>query len=313
MAEISFYSKEKHREDVLQQLTQKLPQHTIHDWSPGSIDPATIDYAICWHPPADFFDGTTGLRAIFSLAAGVDHLLNHPRLPASVPIVRLADAGMADKIAEYVHYGVLRTHRGFHQYQQLQQQQLWQPLPDRHAGDYRVGILGYGIIGQVVAKHLHQAGYQVSAFKRSHSGNTGPIQVMTGDQREFLQQLDVLVCILPLTPQTRAIINTELLSQLPRGAHFINVGRGDQVAESDLLSALDSGQLESALLDVCATEPLPSAHPLWQHKKVVITPHVAGPTQVMESVDQIAQSIQQLAAGDSIDSLAGIVDPSRGY
>ncbi|MEM7257309.1 MAG: NAD(P)-dependent oxidoreductase [Pseudomonadota bacterium] len=313
MADISFYSKEKHSNRVLQQLRQKLYQHSVHDWLSDQPDPATIDYAVCWHPPAEFFDGATNLQAIFSLAAGVDHLLKHPRLPASVPIVRLTDAGMADKIAEYVHYGVLRTHRGFHRYHDLQQQQLWQPQPDRHAADYRVGILGYGVIGQAVGLHLHRAGYQVSAFKRSHADNQGPVKIMTGDHSGFLKQLDVLVCILPLTSCTQNLIDADFLADLPEGSHFINVGRGDQVVENDLLSALDSGRLASALLDVCSVEPLPAEHDLWRHPRVVITPHVAGPTQVTQSVDQVAESIIKLSRGGSIGALPGVVDMLRGY
>ena len=230
-----------------------------------------------------------------------------------MPIVRLSDAGMADKIAEYVHYGVLRTHRGFHHYQRLQKTGQWQPQPDIHAADYRVGILGYGVIGRCVAHRLHAAGYQVSAFKRSANTTEESFPVLTGNSEHFLSQLNVLVCILPLTAETSGMINTELLAQLPAGAHFINVGRGDQVVEDDLLKALDSGQLGSALLDVCATEPLPEHHALWSHEGVTITPHIAGPTQVTQSVDQVAESIARLESGATTADLSGLVDNSFGY
>ena len=238
MSRIIFYSKESHSTEILKLLREKLQGHQIFQWPDLDCSPEELDYAICWHPPQAFFRGATNLKAIFSLAAGVDHLLKHTELPNQVPIVRLSDAGMADKIAEYVHYGVLRTHRGFHHYQRLQKTGQWQPQPDIHAADYRVGILGYGVIGRCVAHRLHAAGYQVSAFKRSANTTEESFPVLTGNSDHFLSQLNVLVCILPLTAETSGMINTELLAQLPAGAHFINVGRGDQVVEDDLLLSL---------------------------------------------------------------------------
>jgi glyoxylate/hydroxypyruvate reductase A len=313
MAEISFYSKDESAIEVLHLLQRKLPQHQIMGWPVPEKSVASLSYAICWHPPDDFFRNNCELKAIFSLAAGVDHLLQHPGLPESVPIVRLTDAGMGDKIAEYVHYGVLRAHRQFDIYRTQQRDACWQPQPDRHASDYKVGVLGCGVIGQTVAKRLHLAGYQVSAFKRNPMTHDLPFPVMWGEPRDFLRQLDVLVAVLPLTTETTGIIDSEFLAQLPAGAHFINVGRGDHVVEDDLLRALDSGQLSSALLDVCVDEPLPESHPFWRHKKVVITPHVAGPTQVDQSVGQIVESIKWLEAGGLIGDLDGLVDKSSGY
>lgn len=313
MADISYYSKEQHTATVRELLREKLAEHRIHDWPDISCNASELDYAICWHPPQSFFRGADNLTAIFSLAAGVDHLLGHSELPPEVPIVRLVDAGMGDKIAEYVHYGVLRSHRGFDQYQQQQRSGLWKSLPDRHAADYRVGVLGYGVIGRTVAMRLYQGGYQVTAFRRSSAPNIDPFPVLSENRAEFLNKLDTLVCVLPLTAQTTGMINSELLSALPAGAHFINVGRGDQVVEEDLVAALDNGQLGSAMLDVCSVEPLPEDHPLWNHDKITITPHIAGPTQVAQSVSQIAESILLLEAGADIGKIAGVVDYHRGY
>jgi glyoxylate/hydroxypyruvate reductase A len=313
MANISFYSVDDNAPQALELLRENLTCHTIWQWPDIGCAADQLDYAICWQPPADFFDGAGNLKGILSMAAGVDHILNHPGLPKDIPLIRLCDAGMGQKIAEYVHYGVLRSHRSFDQYQIQQQAGNWNPQPDIDAADYRVGIMGFGVIGKVVANHLHSAGYQVSAWKRSPETKAFAYQVMHGDAAAFLQPLNVLVCVLPLTAQTKNIVNAELLSLLPQGAHFINVGRGSQVVEPDLLQALDSGQLSSAVLDVCVEEPLPEEHPFWNHPKVVITPHVAGPTQLHLSVTQITRSITDMEAGQSPKSLPGVVSTNEGY
>ena len=313
MANISFYSVDDNAAQALELLRKNLAGHTIWQWPDIGCAAEQLDYAICWQPPAEFFDGACGLKGILSMAAGVDHLLNHPGLPQGVPLIRLCDAGMGKKIAEYVHYGVLRSHRGFDRYQIHQQAGNWNPQPDIDAADYHVGIMGFGVIGKMVANHLHNAGYQVSAWKRSPETEAFPYQVLHGDVAAFLQSLSVLVCVLPLTAQTKNIVNAEVLSHLPQGAHFINVGRGSQVVESDLLLALDSGRLSSALLDVCVEEPLPEKHRFWTHPKVLITPHIAGPTQLHLSVTQIIRSITDMEAGQSPVSLQGIVSTHRGY
>lgn len=313
MANISFYSVDDHAAQALTLLREKLTGHSIWQWPDIGCAADELDYAICWQPPEDFFDRADNLKSILSMAAGVDHLLQHPGLPQGIPLIRLCDAGMGHKIAEYVHYGVLRAHRNFDQYQRYQQARNWCPQPDIDAADYRVGVMGFGVIGKVVANHLHNAGYQVSAWKRSPPDDTHPYAVFSGDHSEFLASLEVLVCVLPLTAQTKNIVDKNLLAQLPAQAHFINVGRGSQVVEEDLLQALDNGQLQSALLDVCSQEPLPQDHRFWTHPGVSITPHVAGPTQLHLSVTQIAQSIKAMEAGQPAQGLRGAVNISAGY
>lgn len=311
---ISFFSIDDTSDQTLIALREKLPEHTIYQW-PDLGNPEDLDYAICWGAPDDFFKGAKNLRAIFSLAAGVDHLLNHAGLPDAVPVIRLSDAGMAEKIAEYVHFGVLRWHRQFDQYQAQQGQAQWLPLDDIDAKDYRVGIMGMGIIGSQIAARLQSVGYQVSGWKRTPSPE-GRFNIYHGDNQlpEFLGNLNTLVCVLPLTPQTTGLINKTLLDCLPMGASFINVGRGGQVVEKDLIAALDAKHLSGALLDVCATEPLPENHHLWTHPDILLTPHIAGPTQINLSVDQIAAGIQQLQSGTDAKTLShGVVDHRTGY
>lgn len=311
---ISFYSFEDTDGKTLQALRDKLPRHQVRVW-PDIGNPQDLDYAICWGVPDNFFDGATRLRAIFSLAAGVDHLLDHPGLPQGVPIIRLSDAGMADKIAEYVHFGVLRWHRRFDTYQQQQTRQTWLPQNEKDTVDYRVGVMGLGIIGSRIASKLQQAGYQVCGWKRTRSSDC-PVELFCGKEElpEFLAQLDTLVCVLPLTSSTSGIIDAQLLQQLPAGGTLINVGRGAHIVENDLLHMLATNHLAGALLDVCATEPLPPGSPLWSQPNVLITPHIAGPTQLELSVTQIADGINHLASGGDISAIgSAIVDGKTGY
>lgn len=313
MANISFYSVDDHAAQALTLLREKLTGHSLWQWPDIGCAADELDYAICWQPPEDFFDRADNLKSILSMAAGVDHLLQHPGLPQGIPLIRLCDAGMGQKIAEYVHYGVLRAHRNFDRYQLHQQARNWCPQTDIDAADFHVGVMGFGVIGKVVADHLHNAGYQVSAWKRSPLNDTFPYAVFSGDGNEFLKSLNVLVCVLPLTAQTRNIVDSDLLAQLPAHTHFINVGRGDQVVETDLLQALNNGRLQSALLDVCAQEPLPQDHQFWTHPKVRVTPHVAGPTQLHLSVSQIVESIKAMEAGQPALTLQGAVNTTAGY
>jgi glyoxylate/hydroxypyruvate reductase A len=310
---ISFYSKSDNDKEVLDALRQHLADtdvaHTVEPWS-DRTDPESVIYSVSWGAPDNFFDGMSNLRAAMSLGAGIDHLTNNPGLPANLPIVRLSDAGMGEKIAEYVLYAALQGHRDFDLYQRQQQQKVWRPLADRHAADYRVGIMGLGVIGTIIADRLQVNGYQVCGWKRTRVDCPYPLYVGDAELSAFLGELDLLVAVLPLTEQTTGLIDKKVLSQLPAGARFVNVGRGKQVNESDLLQALDSGQLTSAVLDVCETEPLPVTDPLWTHEAVTLTPHVAGPTQIDKSARQIAKSIQQMERGDQP---AGLVNRAAGY
>lgn len=310
---ISFYSKSDSDGAVLEALRAHLANtklaYNIVPWS-ETTDPASVIYTVSWGAPDNFFDGMNNLRAAMSLGAGVDHLTDNPGLPADVPIIRLSDAGMGEKIAEYVLYAALQGHREFDLYRRQQKQKIWQPLADRHAADYRIGVMGLGVIGAIIANRLLTAGYQVSGWKRTRVECPYPLFVGDTELGSFLKELDLLVAVLPLTDQTHGLLDKRIFAQLPKGARFVNVGRGKQVNESDLLNALDSGQLTAAMLDVCETEPLPASDPLWSHESVTLTPHVAGPTQITESARQIIESIQTIESGQWP---AGLVNRSEGY
>jgi len=293
-------------------VIEALPDCHVRVW-PDVGSPELIDYAAVWQPPPDFFDGLTGLRAVFCLAAGVDALLQHPGLSASVPIVRLDDAGMARKMAEYVLYGVLHAQRRFGEMAEARRRADWSPdLGSAAADRFPVGILGAGTLASAVAERLALNGYPVTCWARSPRELPAGVACVSGDDglRTLLPVSRALVCLLPLTEATHGILNRELFDALPAGAFLINAARGEHLIETDLLAALDQGRLSGALLDVFTTEPLPPTHPFWQRQALVLTPHVAAPSGARESAAQVARSLAQFQAGERP---SGWVDRERGY
>lgn len=301
-------------ERLLQAFREQLPNTIVYDWQNDKQIPFDqIDAAIVWLPPADFFDNLPNLKHVFALSAGIDSLLDHPGLSHSVAIHRLHDAGMAKQMTEYVLYGVLHSQRCFHDMRILQSERTWDPvLPVKSTEDTQVGLLGVGALGSQVADQLVKIGYPVRCWSRTARKSMPGITAFHGADQlpEFLSGCHVLACLLPLTDSTRNILNKELFELLPRSAYLINPGRGAHLAEQDLLSALDSGQLSGALLDVFRAEPLSSDHAFWNHPRIIVTPHVAAKTQISETVKQTLSSINSIERGEVPE---GVVDRARGY
>jgi len=299
---------------LLQAFRDRLGSEAVYDWQVDKDIPLDqINAAIVWMPPAHFFDELANLEHVFALSAGVDHLLNHPGMPASVTVHRLRDAGMARQMAEYVLYGVLHAQRGFHDMRVSQDVHNWEKqLHVKSTEAMQVGILGAGALGSKVAERLALIGYPVRCWSRTARKLTVGLTAMHGYDalQEFLSGCDVLVCLLPLTDATRGILGQQLFQHLPIGAYLINPGRGAHLVEEDLSSALESGQLSGALLDVFHHEPLPADHAFWRHPRIIVTPHIAAKTCIQESVEQTVASIDALERGEIPD---GIVDRQRGY
>jgi len=285
-----------------------LPDATLHVWPDA---PAEVDYALVWKPPPECFERVKVTRAIANLGAGVDALLAVPTLPAGVPILRLTDAGMAAQMAEYVTLAVLAAFREQREYAQQQRERVWRPRRRQDKRAFGVGLLGMGVLGSAVAAALAPFGFPLRGWARMPRDVPG---VTMHSESEGLHALlaasNVLVCMLPSTPATRGLVGADALRRLPRGAHVVNVSRGELVVEDDLLAALDDGHLGSATLDVFAEEPLPSGHPFWHHPRIVITPHVSAATLIDDSVAQIAARIAAHARAERVD---GVVDRARGY
>jgi glyoxylate/hydroxypyruvate reductase A len=292
------------------ELAALLPEAEVVGWNPDG--PATgADYLAAFRPTAAVFERERGVRAVFNLAAGVEAVLAVPALDAGVPIFRLEDAGMAEQMADYATYAVLRWFRQFDRYAAQAARGEWTQHAPRFKRDFPVGVMGLGEIGAPVARRLAALGFPVHGWSASGRAPEG-VTPHAGEAAlaGFLGAVRVVVATLPLTPATRGILNRERLHQLPQGACVVNVGRGALVVEADLVAALDDGHLGGAMLDVFDTEPLPSDHPYWRHPRIDVTPHVSAITLRHESLLQVADKIRRFHRGEAV---SGRVDRARGY
>jgi glyoxylate/hydroxypyruvate reductase A len=294
-------------EPWLQELRAALPGVDIRLWQSGA---AAADYAIVWAPPQAFFDQQPQLRAAFNIGAGVDALLRLNIAPGT-QLVRLDDAGMAVQMAEYVCHAVIRHYRQFAVDDSNQQAATWQQREIAPRSHMPVGIMGLGVLGERVARAVAQFDFPVNGWSRSPKDIPGVRCFSAADGfHDFLAASRVLVSLLPATPETQGLINRDTLSRLQPGAYLVNVARGAQLVEEDLLALLDTGHMAGAALDVFRTEPLPPEHPFWKHPQITITPHTAALTLRGDSVAQIAAKIAALEGGKPV---AGVVDRTRGY
>lgn len=294
-------------EPWLAALRTALPQVQIEVWAPGA---GPADYAVVWAPPQRFLDEQPQIRALFNIGAGVD-ALTQLKLPPATKLVRLDDAGMSVQMAEYVVHALIRHFREFDVYAADVANAKWSFRKPRLREDFPVGIMGLGVLGQRVARAVQAFEFPVRGWSRSPKELHG-VRCYAGDAQlaEFLAETKVLVCLLPLTEETRGIMNRETLAQLQPGGYVINVARGAHLVEEDLIPLIDSGHLAGAALDVFRQEPLPAGHPFWRHPKITVTPHTAARTLRDESVAQIAEKILRLERGEPI---AGVVDHHKGY
>ncbi len=288
-------------------LRSSLPGAEVFEWQPGA--PAA-DHAVVWAPPQAFLDEQAALKGIFNIGAGVDALMKR-RLPPNAVVVRLDDAGMSVQMAEFVCHAVIRHFREFDGYEADAARLKWGYRRPRARADFPVGVMGLGVLGQRVAQAVAGFEFPVLGWSRSPKEVAG-VRCYSGAAgfRDFLAATRILVCLLPLTPDTMDIMNRDTLSQLKPGGYVINVARGGHLVDDDLLALLESGHLAGAALDVFRTEPLPAAHPFWQHPKIVVTPHTSARTLREESIAQIANKIRAVERGEPI---AGVVDRQRGY
>jgi glyoxylate/hydroxypyruvate reductase A len=287
------------REAWAAELARQLPSVQWLDDAEADAAPAGITAAVVANPAPGRLVRLPDLRLIQSLWAGVDKLLADPTLPPGVPIARMVDPAMNAAMAETALWAVLSLHRGFFSYQAQQRQGLWQPLPQRRADEVPVLVLGRGQMGGTAAARIAAMGYPVHTWGRSD-----------GELAPRLAGAQVVVNLLPLTPETRGLIDRRFLAALPRGAALVNLARGAHVVDADLLAALDSGHLAHAMLDVFHTEPLPAGHAYWQHPRVTVLPHAAAATDERSAAAVVAANLRALRAGAPI---AHLVDRGRGY
>ena len=283
---------------------------------PGpAFDPAEVHYAAVWKPVPGELAAFPNLKVIFNLGAGVDAMMADASLP-DVPLVRVAVGDLTARMTEYVVLHVLIHHRQELYLRESQREKRWAPKFQWAANAISVGIMGLGTLGANAAAVLHRIGFRVAGWSRSPKQIDGIDCFYGADQFDvFLRRTDILVCLLPLTPDTRHILNRNAFAKLnrnsPMGAPVaINAGRGGLQNEADILACLDDGTLGAASLDVFAQEPLPPDSPFWTHPKVVLTPHNAADTDPDEISKYVARQIERFEAGGTLEN---VVDRARGY
>jgi glyoxylate/hydroxypyruvate reductase A len=288
---------------------QFAPDMPFYIW-PETGPAHEVRYLAVWEPPHRLMERFPNLEVLFSVGAGVDQL-EGAGIPEHVPVVRMTEPGIAQDMAEYVTLAVLALHRDWPLYLARQRQKVWQEQRNVPASRRRVGVLGLGMLGRKALRQLQPFGFPLAGWSRS-GGEVEGVEVFAGEAQlpAFLARTDILVCLLPLTDQTRGLLNRQLFAQLPEGAALVNVGRGAHLINDDLLAALDEGQLRAVVLDVCDPEPLSEDHPFWHDPRILITPHVASMTRPETAVTTVLEVIAQHRAGLP---LTGLVDRRKGY
>lgn len=280
--------------------------------STGVVDaPETIDWAVVWKPPPGTLGRLTNLRCVFSLGAGVDNVLADGSFPTGVPLSRVVDPYLTAGMSEYVVLHVLAAHRDLPRSDAAQREGRWDHFFVARANETRVGILGLGELGLDAARKLMPFGYRIASWTLTRKSEPG-VESFAGldELPAFLARTQILVCLLPLTPETRGILNATTLAQLPRGVRLINAARGAHVVDAELIAALDRGHIDFATLDVFDPEPLPESSPLWRHPRVRITPHTASLTDARSVALAMVESMARIRRGAPPLNL---VDISRGY
>ena len=290
-------------------FAKAAPDIPFRVW-PETGDLAEIEYVVAWQAPANLLASLPNLKVLFSSGAGVDHV-DFSAVPPGVQIVRMVEPGIINGMVEYATMSVLALHRDLLDYLAFQARGDWRTIEVLPASQRTVGVMGLGVLGQAVLERLRAFGFTLRGWNRSAREIDG-VQTFAGDDAlaAFLGGCDILICLLPLTAQTRGILGRRLFKALPRGASVINVGRGGHLDHAALVKALDEGQLGRAILDVTDPEPLPPDSPLWAHPRVVLTPHIASMTQPETAAPRLLENLRRHQRGEPLRDL---VDRLRGY
>ena len=292
---------------ALAALAPDIPLYDYHQPHPR----AAIRMVGVWKHPRGSLGEYPNLLGVHGLGAGVDFILEDPALPEGIPVLRVVDPYLASDMAEYVLAQILSHLRQLPAYTRDQSSGTWNPRPYRRIEDIRVGIMGLGTLGKAVADLLVRAGFDVRGWTARSQPDTGyPVFQGPEGRKAFLSESDILVCLLPLTPETRGILDQQVFGQLPAGAALINVARGGLLHEEDLLQALGTGHIAHACLDVFSQEPLPKGHSFWKHPKISMTSHVASVSEPESVAVQVVANYRALLAGDP---LTNEVSRERGY
>jgi len=278
-------------------MKKAFPGEKIVSW-PNIDDPAAVEIAFVARPPAGALATLPNLKLAVSMWVGVDSMMADPSHPRNIPLTRMVDPGMTQLMTESVLLHVLTLHRQLPDYRELQGRREWKQLKQPLAGDRKVGILGLGSLGSDAAAKLVLLGFDVAGWSRTPKTLPG-VESFAGEAAltPFLSRTEILVSLLPLTPDTHEMIDAAFLARLPKGAGFINVARGAQVKDADMLAALDIGHVGHAILDVFHVEPLPIEHRYWSHPRVSVMPHIAAHSPPSSCVTSATETVRLFRAG----------------
>ncbi|MFY8273095.1 2-hydroxyacid dehydrogenase [Pseudoalteromonas sp. SSDWG2] len=293
---------------LLTQLKRHLGEDLVQQW-PDVTDPDSVTMVLGWQVPADLWQSVPNVQAVASFGAGVDGL-NLAAVPQHLPVTRVVDPNLATDMAEYVLSQILLHKTNMPRYTRQQQQSLWQPK--RVQPHNRVGLLGFGQLGQAIAKRLHANGFEIMAWSNSQKQDADAVHHFYGESglHEMVARTDYLVCVLPLTQQTTQIIDAQLLALLPSHAVVINVGRGQHLDEQALIEAIKEQRIGGASLDVFTHEPLPTEHEFWHNPHIIVTPHCSALTSVDTVVNQVVDNYNRLQQGSPLEHC---IDRDKNY
>ncbi len=291
-------------------LTESAPNIKVEIY-PNDTEREKTEFVLTFRPPENAFENYPNLKVIASMAAGINHITDNHKLPENIIITKANDTLHKGDIADFVLALTLSYMRRLPVYFQQKQQAVWESHPYQRPEETTIGIMGIGSIGKTIGKLMLKNNFKVTGWSRSEK-NIDHIKAFHGDDQrnDFLKTADILICSLPLTEETEGILNTKVFEKLPKGAYLINIGRGQQLVEEDLLTAIENGNLAGAALDVFRNEPLPKDHPFWKNEKIMITPHTAGNVHPESAVEKILLNYIAMKNGEE---LVDVVNVGRGY
>ena len=284
-------------------MSSLIPEYKFY-LNDEDFDKNTIDFVIVWKPEDGWLGTFKNLKCIISMGSGIDHILKDPFLPRDIPIIKTTGHDLGVRMREYVVLNVLRHHRDLSSILEARKENEWKQIIEPPAHERCVGIMGLGNLGSDCAQVLSKIGFNVYGWSKSKKNIEG-VKSFTGQNElsNFIKNVEILVCMLPLTSETKGILNSKLFSQMQDGSCIVNAARGEHLVDDDLLQALNEGKIKEATLDVFHTEPLPSDHPFWKHPKILITPHIASLMDPVAGGKEIAKNMLKFAKGENIKNL----------
>ena len=272
------------------------PNIDVEIW-PAVKNPHRVQFAVAWRHPKNVFSEYPNLKAISSLGAGVDHLMQDETIPDDVKITRVVTPSLSDQMSDYILTAVLNLFRNTSTYFEQQKKAEWNVHPFLNKDQVSVGVMGLGELGRAAAERLKNNGFSVKGWSRTKKALDGVEAFSKNELSGFLNSTNILVNLLPLTKKTEGILDLGLFKQLHQPAFLINAARGEHLVEEDLIYALDKNLLQHAVLDVFSEEPLPGSHPFWGRKKITITPHVASITDPTEAAELLVENYKRSLSG----------------